>query len=94
MRNRGIEVFMSEDLSSADAERAMSVVPRDSLLLQTPETTEKQDLAAVLALEGVPGTILPRAMVAAHLHVVRDAAAHHRCGRAVSLTGPVSCHHV
>ncbi|EIE25917.1 hypothetical protein COCSUDRAFT_12734, partial [Coccomyxa subellipsoidea C-169] len=64
MRNRGIEVFVADAPADEGREPGAS-----GPLLGASETSESQDLMAVLALQGVPGSALPRAMVAAHLAV-------------------------
>lgn len=62
MRNRGIEIFMGRS------------TPAD---LGT-QSAEAADLEALLAVSGVPGNALPKAMVAAHLACLQDATLHHR----------------
>ena len=74
MRNRGIEVFVAD----APADDVKEEVDATGTLLESQETSETQDLMAVLPLQGVPGSALPRSMVAAHLAVACEAARYHR----------------
>ncbi len=85
MRNRGIEVFVAD--APADEGREPDA---SGPLLGASETSESQDLMAVLALQGVPGSALPRAMVAAHLAVAQEAA---RCHRQVLCLKSLCCFH-
>ena len=62
MRNRGIEVFMD----------SFSPARLDA------DSAEVADLEAMLAVAGVPGSALPKAMAAAHLACLHQAALHHR----------------
>ena len=62
MRNRGIEVFM-ESPSHAQPDA---------------HSPQAADLKALLAVAGVPGSVLPEAMVAAHLACLQQAALYHR----------------
>lgn len=62
MRNRGMEVFMD----------SFSPARLDA------DSAEIADLEAMLAVAGVPGSALPKAMAAAHLACLHQAALHHR----------------
>lgn len=75
MRNRGIEVFIVDE--GVDSPRGSTAITGSDA--EISKEFGSQDLMAVLALQGVPGTALPGCMVAAHLAVVQEAARYHRC---------------
>ena len=93
MRNRGIELFLAPNApplpaDTPDAANASLVATKGSTALGGEKgisagvrgvgASEEEDLEALLVAEGVPGCVLPAAMVAAHQEVARRAAARHR----------------
>lgn len=92
MRNRGIEVYLAgeDDVIMSKPAAGLPVWEGAAAVLRSPDRLEAQDMAAIIALEGVPGTALPRGMVAAHLQVASDAAAHHRWAPTVVILNVLS----
>ena len=74
MRNRGVEVFVE----APGHDRKDDAVNATGSMLESHESAASQDLMALLSLQGVPGSALPRSMVDAHLAVAWEAARCHR----------------
>lgn len=74
MRNRGVEVFVE----GRGLDRKDDAVDVTGSMLESHGSAETQDLMALLSLQGVPGSALPRSMVDAHLAVAQEAARCHR----------------
>ena len=85
MRNRGVEIFV--EAPRLDWRDAADVT---GSMLESHESADSQDLMALLSLQGVPGSVLPRSMVDAHLAVAQEAAHCHR--RALSPALQASLH--
>lgn len=76
MRNRGIEIFL---LPQGEEEAAVAAVGAPWHGGQGQQQGEQHaELVQVLALAGMPGTAVPRAMAAAHAAVAAHAAQRHR----------------
>ena len=85
MRNRGIELYILPESQEAgvQGQLILTAAAQDrasGLKAIIPQLDTCSDDERVAGALGLPGTVLPRAMAAAHAQLVALSSASHRCG--------------